>query len=144
MNGYSSINNPTALLSAIKTKAAQLSHLNNLLHAQLEASLAQYCRVANFRENILIIEVDGSVWATRLRYIVPELLQKLRREKEFHRLQEIKWYIRPVENAYKKKSTKSIKMSEENSDLITETAQHIANPHLQSAMKKLANNMRKS
>lgn len=143
MNEYPSIINPTALLSAIKNKAAQLSHLNNLLHAQLETLLTQYCRVANFRENILIIEVDSSVWATRLRYIVPELLQKLRREKEFHRLQEIKWYIRPAASEYKKKPTKSIKLSEQSSELIAETAEHISNPMLQTALKKLTTHITK-
>lgn len=143
MNEHLSINNPTALLGAIKNKAAQLSHLNSLLHAQLETSLTQCCRVANFRENILIIEINSSAWATRLRYLIPELLQKLRREKEFHRLQEIKWYIRPAESEYKKKPTKSIKLSEGSSKLIAETAEHISNPMLQTALKKLTSHITK-
>lgn len=135
--------NPTNLLSQIKVKVAQLQQLNELVKAQLDSSLGQHCCVANVRDNILILEVDSSAWATRLRYLVPELLQKLRTHKELNRLQEIQWYIRPADiNA--QSVSRPLTLSQDNAELMMEATQHIANPHLQEVMKKLAKHVRKT
>ena len=48
------------------------------IHRLLPADLALHCRAAQIREGQLVLHVDSPVWATRLRYLAPELLGLLR------------------------------------------------------------------
>jgi hypothetical protein len=44
----------------------------------IEPPLRHHCRVANLRDGNLILITDSPVWATRLRYLLPGLLDNLR------------------------------------------------------------------
>lgn len=52
--------------------------LLNQIRRLLPADLAPHCRAAQIREGLLVLHVDSPVWATRLRYLAPELLSLLR------------------------------------------------------------------
>lgn len=65
-------------LSPIFAQLQQLEQLNNLLQDFLESELKPHSRVANLRDGCLVIQVDNSAWATRLRYALPHLLQQFR------------------------------------------------------------------
>ena len=54
--------------------------LLNQIRRLLPADLALHCRAAQVREGRLVLHVDSPVWATRLRYLAPELLSQLRPE----------------------------------------------------------------
>lgn len=66
-------------LLSIQERGYALSTLNNLLIKLLPESLAQQCRVANYRQSILVIEVSSASWLTRLRYEQEELRSRLRK-----------------------------------------------------------------
>src|SRR5207244_5108353 len=59
------------------------------------ADLAQHSRIANFREGCLVIEVDNAAWATRLRYLIPDISKKLVTHMLLNSLKHIEWYIQP-------------------------------------------------
>lgn len=67
-------------LQLIQQRATILLKLNRAVMALLPAPLQDKCRVANYRNAILIIEVTNASWLTRLRYEIPTLLSALRRE----------------------------------------------------------------
>lgn len=75
----------------------ELQAINQLLHTLIEPTLAEHCQVANMRDNSLILQTDSSVWAMKLRYQFPDILQKLR-ESGLRRLNKIECYIQPNEN----------------------------------------------
>ncbi|MGD8955716.1 MAG: DUF721 domain-containing protein [Chromatiaceae bacterium] len=52
--------------------------LLNQIRRSLPADLALHCRAAQIREGLLVLHVDSPIWATRLRYLAPELLGLLR------------------------------------------------------------------
>ncbi len=58
----------------IRARGTLLHQIRRLL----PADLALHCRAAQIREDLLVLHVDAPVWATRLRYLAPELLGLLR------------------------------------------------------------------
>ncbi|MBG3020589.1 DUF721 domain-containing protein [Proteus sp. WDL240414] len=67
-------------LQLIQQRATILLKLNRAVMALLPVPLRDKCRVANYRNAILIIEVANASWLTRLRYETPSLLSALRQE----------------------------------------------------------------
>ncbi|MEQ4923368.1 DUF721 domain-containing protein [Proteus hauseri] len=67
-------------LQLIQQRATILLKLNRAVIALLPTPLQDKCRVANYRNAILIIEVINASWLTRLRYETPALLSALRQE----------------------------------------------------------------
>lgn len=54
----------------------------------LPADLAQHCAAAQLRERTLVLHTDSPAWATRLRYLAPQLISVL--ADEYPALREIK------------------------------------------------------
>jgi hypothetical protein len=134
----------TGLLPNLREKVTQLIHLNQLLHTQLEPSLAPHCCVANFKDNCLIVEVESSAWSLRLRYSIPDLLTQLRKFSEFKRLQTIEWYIRSVtEDSREKVIVHRPPLTAENLELIRETAEGVTSDKLKRALNKFAESFKR-
>ncbi len=67
-------------LPELKEKAELLLRLNHLVKQQLSGPVIEQIKVANFRQDTLIIEVSSSTWAARLNFQKINLLHKLQRE----------------------------------------------------------------
>ncbi|MBD2780042.1 DUF721 domain-containing protein [Xenorhabdus szentirmaii] len=67
-------------LQNIQQHTSALLKLNRVVLCLLPAQLQQWCRVANYRKQILVLEVGNASWMTRLRYEIPTLLSTLRSE----------------------------------------------------------------
>ncbi|MGL5006186.1 MAG: DUF721 domain-containing protein [Plesiomonas sp.] len=67
-------------LQNVQQRAIALLKLNQTVKALLPAELHPHCRVANFRQSILILEITNASFALRLRYLIPALLSELRRQ----------------------------------------------------------------
>lgn len=130
---------PTELLSSIIHKAQQLNSLTKILHQFLESDCTPYCRVANYANEILVIEINNATWATQIRYRIPELLGKLKQMEPLHDLKKIEWYIQPVVSSVPD-NKQSLSLTKENQVLLQETAESIPTKSLKSALLRLANN----
>lgn len=73
----------------------QLTKLNRIWQAEISGDLAEHTRVANFRDGYLIVECDSAAWATRLRYTLPDITQKLLKHSDLRDLTHIEWNIQP-------------------------------------------------
>ncbi|CAK9886028.1 MAG: hypothetical protein XXXJIFNMEKO3_02452 [Candidatus Erwinia impunctatus] len=67
-------------LQLIQQRAVALNKLNKAVKALLPAPLHPWCRVANFRQAILVIETANANWLMRLRYEQSSLQSALRAE----------------------------------------------------------------
>ena len=86
-------------LAYLIDKVNQLRELNEHLYSILEdPQLAKHCQIANFEDNILVIAVDSANWATRIRYISKDLIDKLSQVQPFHDLKAIRCIIAPIDN----------------------------------------------
>ena len=63
----------------LQEKAIILSKLSHVLKDALPSGCEDHCRVANYRQGSLVIEVSGSVWATRINYERIAILSAFRR-----------------------------------------------------------------
>ncbi len=134
------LNNHAELFSSVTQKLKWLARLNKLWHAQLDATLANHCRVANLREQCLIIEVESAAWLMQLRFQIPALLKTLRKNAELRDLKEIKWYIQPAVATARstKRRPQNLSLSTHTAQLLRETAESMSNAKLRKALENLA------
>ena len=57
----------------------RINRLNQILVEIIQPPLIEHCRIAHWRNNILVLAVDSSQWANRLRYEKLNLLSLLRK-----------------------------------------------------------------
>lgn len=126
-------------LGLIQQKVIELKKLNELWGKAVSPELAEYSRVANFRNGCLVIEVDNAAWITYLRYHLPELKKHLSLQSELTALQKIEWYIRSpkVEQAKQTIKNRSLVLSKTSLELLKNTAQQIQSKALQEALLRL-------
>ncbi len=67
-------------LAKIQQKASQLQLINHFLTNNLLPGCDDYCRVANLRQGILVIEVASGAWATRLQQLRIEFMAQIRQQ----------------------------------------------------------------
>lgn len=129
---------PLSILGFIQKKVQELKKINQLWQKEISPDLSQHSCVANFREGCLIIELDSAAWATRLRYLIPDLTKKLMHDPLLNSLKQIDWYIQP--NFYLSPVKKALtpNLTTENSQLLKITAENIKVKALQDALKRLA------
>ena len=66
------------------------------LRALLPQELASECRIGNVRDQLLTVHINNAAWATRLRFLVPGLLQSLNRLADFTTVTEIRLKVVPL------------------------------------------------
>jgi len=80
---------PSALARLLGQSALQEERTAEL-RALLPQELAAQCRVGNVRDHILTVHINNAAWATRLRFVVPDLLPRLRTLADFAGVTEIR------------------------------------------------------
>ncbi|MGK2946730.1 MAG: DUF721 domain-containing protein [Candidatus Malihini olakiniferum] len=65
-------------LHDIQQRTIALLKLNRIIKGSLPAQLHPWCRIANYRQDHLILETANATWLMRLRYEQPTLLLALR------------------------------------------------------------------
>jgi len=123
-------------------KVNQLSNLNRLIQKKLSPHLAQHCRLANFRQNTLILSAATPATGHLLRFAVPDLLTQLRQDKEWCHLAGIQVEVRPpltLTIPQTPLSHPQPELSAESATTIKTAAFSIENAELQKALLRLAN-----
>jgi len=77
----------------VLNKSKQIAELNAQVIPKLDEDMQAHCRVANFNQGVLVIEVDSGAWAMRLRYAIPDLLRRLRSEDKLFSVSSIKSFV---------------------------------------------------
>lgn len=69
--------NSTSHIRTLLAHAARIEALTILVCDTLPTPLNQHCRVANVRDDVLILHADAAAWATKLHYHLPTLQKRL-------------------------------------------------------------------
>jgi hypothetical protein len=85
----------STILSQIVNKVDQLAKLNRIVHQKCDPELRKHCKVANYRDGILILTTHSSATGHLLRFSKSELLTALRSEPAWCHLKSIKIHVRP-------------------------------------------------
>ena len=77
------------VLQRLLTRARALQQLDEVVKTWLPGKLAEKVTVAVVREGVLVLCAESPVWATRLRYEVPNLLEKAALHPELNHLKAV-------------------------------------------------------
>ncbi len=93
---YELMANSSGDLNRLFQRCQILKRLEKILHASLPVPLNQHCRVANLQNKILVIHTNSSLWATRLRYMAPDLLRQWGQNRTIPAIDQIEIKVRPT------------------------------------------------
>lgn len=125
-------------------RSRQLNRLASLVKERLGAEFDSHCQVTNVRTSTLILTVASTVWASRLRYQVPRLLQDFSRDERLSAITAIDIRVSPAIAEAQKPSTplRRASMSEEAAHCVRQCSESIDDPKLKSALARLAGRKR--
>ncbi|MES2998438.1 MAG: DUF721 domain-containing protein [Pseudomonadota bacterium] len=129
---------PQSILGFIQKKVLELKKINQLWQTEISSDLGEHSRVANFRDCCLVIEIDNAAWATRLRYLIPDLIKKLPKHPALQSLKHIEWYIQPHFHPSVAKKHLPPVLTEASTQLLQTAAENIKVKSLQTALVKLS------
>ena len=113
-----------------------LHRLNRLVSSLLGDDLRLHCQVGNVRDGVLILYVDSTAWASRLRYQAPVLLKQLQQRKGLEALSQVEVKVLPPRED--SKVTKRAELSKEASACLQGCADAIEDEELSNALRRLA------
>jgi hypothetical protein len=90
---------PSSALARLVRHASLQDAWTDQLRALLPQDLASECRVANVRDHVLTVHINNAAWATRLRFLIPQLLESLRHLADFTSVNEIRLKVVPAADA---------------------------------------------
>ncbi len=123
--------------------ARQLQSLSTALRRCLPADAASHVQVVHWSDGQLTVQVDSTAWATRLRYLSPQLLRQLQQLPEFTAAHRIALNIAPAATPAVT-IAQPFHLSPAGARIIDANAETIADPQLRAALKRLARHGQKS
>lgn len=82
-------------LSQICMRAIQLEELSTIVLKFLPQAVSAHCQVSSFRSGILVLITSSPLWATQLRYLAPELRERLRTEANLYQIITVQIKLQP-------------------------------------------------
>lgn len=128
---------PAPLEQAVQ-RSKKLQQLSRFIKNLLLPDLAEHCQLLNLRGQSLILACDSTVWATRLRYQIPTLLDALRQQTGSNAIVDIQIRVQPAVQAATPTTKRRIRLSTEAAYCLHQCAQSVKDPALSRALEKLA------
>lgn len=128
-------------LKGLFNQARAVERLQSLFESVLEPAAREHCHVASYRDGLLRLLISDSQWATRIRYQQKRLIRQLQAYTEFATLTKIHCKVQPP-LVNKPPPVRKMRRSEVAAESLTETANHIDDPALRSALERLAKHHR--
>ncbi|KTC90995.1 DUF721 domain-containing protein [Fluoribacter dumoffii] len=126
-------------LADICQRSVQLEELSNKVRRMLPETLANTCHVGSFNKGCLLLTTTDAAWASQLRYMIPELRDKLRKEGGMYQLTSIKIVVtEPTVRYEKSAATSKHVLSEKAKEIIISESQQCNYEPLQKALLRLA------
>jgi hypothetical protein len=137
LQSINSVYNKNPILKRLSDRAQMLTQLNHLLQQALPAQFSAHCRLANVKNNILVIHTDNPSLASLIRFQSPMLCKSLSEqlETEFRSI-EIK--VKPHHVALKPEASNTTSISLSAANCLERTAENLEEGTLKTAMEKLA------
>jgi hypothetical protein len=140
---YKLLTGEKSQVADLVTTARKLRRLNHFLASVLDQPLTNHCQIARFEGDLLVLNADSPVWASRLRYYIPTLLTQLKQNiPDLQGLKTIKITTTPPLPRPVAAPVKQRQISETAADDIQAMADTIADPDLREALLRLARQRR--
>ena len=129
---------PGSGLEKLVATAENLIALEQKLCSILPPPLNLHCKISGLSNQSILLITDSSVWATKLRFMTPEILKFMKSECSSSRLKSVRISIRP--EVYNKTSQpgRKITLTTATSRIIKNIANNIHDDELRSSLHKIA------
>ncbi len=125
-------------LAEICQRSVQLEEFTQKINNLLPADLAPYCKVSSFNKGCLVLGATDAVWASQIRYAIPELRDQLRKA-GMYQLSSIKVNVEAAITEHKKiKKSFNYELSNEAKSSIISESQNCSYEPLRKALIHLA------
>lgn len=114
-----------------------LQELQKLFDSTVDNFFKNHLQVANFSDDCLTVIADNASIATRLRFIEPDIISKLKHCSELQQLKKIKCKVRPSNKKEEVERKVERKISNASAELIKQTAEHIKDEKIRKALEHL-------
>lgn len=128
-------------LPGLSHKLQQLYYLNECLIPFFDPLLQPHIQVADYKETTLYFQISSSVWATKFKYSIPQLLAQIKTIPELRHILQIHYFVANSSHTninLKNEQHNPLQLSKVNANLIEETAKAVSDPDLKEALLKLA------
>lgn len=130
-------------LEQLVQRGKQLRRLSSLIQEKLGPELEPHCNIANLRGNTLVLVVASTSWATRLRYQIPGLLQRLQLDERLGSITDIQIRVSPENTPRNTKQPRRATMSAEAAYCLRQCADSVEDERLSRALTHLASHQAK-
>ena len=128
-------------MAALIRRAKQLNVLNLWLQHHLPEGIRQHARVVNLAGDTLVLAADNAVWASRLRCLVPELLNPLHDECGASEVRQMRVRVAIPQNSTKPRSRSRLAISGSSASHLRALANHTDDPELKSVLLRLSSRL---
>lgn len=118
-------------------RARKLTRLERAVLQSLPAELAAHCKVANLKNETLVLTTPSPAWAGRLRFVAPDLIKQLKCQFSLE-IRSVELIIQPESVPLQPVVKPALQMSLRSATLLAQTAQTVSYPPLQEALLRLA------
>ncbi len=133
--------NPSA--ERMLKRCRSLQRLQQLVASLLAPEFARHCHVGNIRGNSLIIFCDSPAWASRLRYQVAQLRDKLHQHPALATIEHIELKVMPTSHEHSSAPRATPELSEYAASCLSACADTVNNQPLREALTRLARHRKK-
>ena len=145
---------PSTSIDRLLQHSRYLEYLSKRLLTYLPAEFIDKISVLGFstsgnfscnkeKQQSLVVATVSAAWASKLRFYVPTLKRSLTAEPQFSQLKKIVIKVVSANTSINKEENMPI-YSQNSSDIIQDTAQHIENDELKQSLMRLAENVGKN
>ena len=128
----------TGALARFLQRADQLRRATERIRARLGTPLGAHCEVASRRGDTLVVRTDAAAWASRLRFLAPQVLQALSGIEDWSGLRKLQVIVRPPDPDAKPVPARRVEMSVQSADLLRHVAEDIQDSALREALLRLS------
>ena len=115
-----------------------LRRVSDYLRKALPEPLASHCIAANIDGDTLVVGCDSSAWAAKLRFLIPQLFERLKAQTDFPLLTQIRVRVQPLNPEPFHTTIRRFHISDHSAALIDSTAESTTDPALKAALRRLS------
>ena len=131
------LRSPKGRLAKLLAQTDKLQHVNRVFHAYLPSHLHEHAMITTMSAKAWIVQTDSSAWATRLRYVLPNLQQQLSDHLK-KQIPPLTVRIKPGNTVEAMVEPRRMALTQETAKLLEGTAQDLSDQRLGSALLRLS------
>ncbi len=123
----------------LREKASELEKLNQKLAVFLPSPLNKHCRVANLRQDVVVLNVNSAAWSARIRFMTPAILSYLRDKCSLPYLKSVRIRVSMPDAKNAVRDNRPASISKRSAAGLKQCADALSDDGLREVMRRLAN-----